>query len=194
MFVLRLCSSITAHLLFSPCPFHPSSSNHPIPTHPFLFSSCVTIPSSSSLLASKESRCHCVCCLSVKPRPMFVQASCSIPFHPTLCRHPFHFSPVIVHEPVVSGLPVQSTAGNFLLIVHWTIPCIPGILPGITRGPARCEGVCNTRQMLRPTDTIHTSSSDLLMGKDSVIDEQKEDEEPGRKGRGRHKKTVAMGV
>ncbi len=157
----------------------------------FLFS-CVTIPSSSSLSVSKDSHCHC-CCLSVKPRPMSVQAaSCPIPPpstpHPTLCRHPFHFSPVIVHVPVVSGLLVRSDAGNFLLIAHLAIPCIPGMLPGTTGGPARCEGVCYTRQTLRPTDTIHTSSRDPLMRMDGVIDEQKEDEEPGRRGRRRHKR------
>lgn len=32
------------------------------------------------------------------------------------------------------------------------------------------------------------------MRKDSVIDEQKDDEEPGRKGSRRHEKTVARGV
>lgn len=68
------------------------------------------------------------------------------------------------------------------------------MLPGTTGGPARCEGVCNTRQTLRPTDTIHTRGGDLLMRMDSVIDEEKEDEEPGREGRGRHKKTVAVGA
>lgn len=122
---------------------------------------------------------------------MSVQASCSIASHPTLCRHPFHFSPVIVRASVISGLLVQPGAGNFLLIVQRAIPCIPGMLPGTAGGPARCEGVCNTRQTLRPIDTIHRSSGDLLMGMDSVIDEQKEDEEPGSKGRGTHKKTVA---
>lgn len=141
-----------------------SSQTHPIPFFSLL--SCVTVPSSSSLPASKDTNCQCVYCLSVKPRPVSVQASCSIPSHPTLCRHPFHFFPVIVHEPVVSGLLVRSAAGNFLLIVHWAILCIPGMLPGTTGGPARCEGVCNTRQTVRPADTIHTSSGDLLMRMD----------------------------
>lgn len=113
---------------------------------------------------------------------------------PHFCRHRFYFSPVIVHVPVVSGLLVRSAAGNFLLIAYWAIPCIPGMLPGTNGGPARCEGVTNTRQTLRPTDTIHVSSGDLLMRMDSVIDEPKEDEEPGRKGRERYKKTVATGV
>lgn len=63
------------------------------------------------------------------------------------------------------------------------------MLPGTTGGPARCEGVCNRRQTLRPTITIHTSSVDLLMRMDTVIDEQKEDEETGRKGRAKHKKS-----
>lgn len=47
---------------------------------------------------------------------------------------------------------------------------------------------------MRSIDTILTFSSDLLMRKDSVIDEQKEDEEPGREGRKRHKKMMVMGV
>ena len=46
------------------------------------------------------------------------------------------------------------------------------MLPGTTGGTARCEGVRNTRQTLRPTDTIHTSSSNLRMRMDSLIDEQ----------------------
>lgn len=85
---------------------------------------------------------------------------------------------VIVRAPVVTGLLVRSGAGNFL-IVGRPIPCIAGMLPGTAGGPARCEGVCNTRQTLRPSDTIHTSSADPLMRTDSVIDEQKEDEGPG---------------
>lgn len=70
-------------------------------THPVLFSSRVTIPSSSSLAAFKESHCHCVYCLSVKPRPMSLQASCSIPLFVVI---PFIFFPVIVHSFVVSEL------------------------------------------------------------------------------------------
>lgn len=59
------------------------------------------MPSTSSLSASQDTgHCHCVYCLSVQPRLMSVQASCSIPIHPTNCRHSFHFFPVIVHEPV----------------------------------------------------------------------------------------------
>lgn len=164
------------------CPIIPT---HPIPFLSFLFS-CVTVPSSSSLSRIATVTVFIVfvsnqdLCLSRHPGP-------------TLCRHPFHFSAVIVHAPVVSGLLVQSAAGNFLLIAHLAIPCIPGMLPGTTGGPARCEGVCYTRQTLRPTDTIHTSSRDPLMRMDSVIDEQKEDEEPGRKGRGRHKRQWRRG-
>lgn len=51
------------------------------------------------------------------PEPLSVQASSPICFHPTPCRHPFHFFLVIVQEAVVSGLLVWSDAGNFLLIV-----------------------------------------------------------------------------
>ncbi len=141
-----------------------------IPTHPICFH--VTLPSSSSLSASRTATVT-VYYLSVKPGPTSVQASCPNSSHPTLCRHPFHFSLVIVCKSVVSGLLVQSAAGNFLLIIHRTIPCIPGMLPGTTGGPARCEGVCNTRQTRRPTDTIHASSGDLLMRMGSVIDEER---------------------
>lgn len=41
---------------------------------------------------------------------------------------------------------------------------------------------------MRPIDTVFTFSSDLLMRNDSMIDEQKEDEEPVGEGRRRHKK------
>lgn len=68
------------------------------------------------------------------------------------------------------------------------------MLPGTTVGDARCEGVCNTRQAMRPTNTIPACSSDLLMRMDSVIDEKKENEEPGGgEGRARHKKAPAAG-
>lgn len=46
---------------------------------------------------------------------------------------------------------------------------------------------------MRPIHTIFTFSSDLLMRKDNMIDEQKEDEEQVGEGRRRHKKTVARG-
>lgn len=78
---------------------------------------------------------------------------------------------------VAFGHLVQSTAGNFLLIVHWAIPCILSILPGTAGGPASRKGVSNARQALMQTNIIHTSRGLLLMRMDSVIDEQKEDEE-----------------
>lgn len=51
-------------------------------------------------------------------------------------------------------------------------PAFLARFPGVPMVQPDAKAFCNTRQMLRPTDTIHASSFDLLMRMDRMDDER----------------------